>query len=193
VLALVTYIFFLSCFLFIIRQPPCTTALPILFPYTTLAASTILVAYMLGLGLGGVLGGRLADRLRRGIRVYGWIEVAIGVYALVVPFLLARLPAVSRAPALIPGGGDAAPPERVSAPLLLVLILPTILSGATRSRSSWRRSRPRDGAMAADGLLCRLNTLGAVMVSPCRRSCCSDALKRKTRRTRRFSTARQIC
>ena len=73
-----------------------TRELRLVFGSTTLAASTILVAYMLGLGLGGLAGGRLASRLPSGVRAYGWIEIAIGAYALAVPWLLAQLPALNR-------------------------------------------------------------------------------------------------
>src|SRR5437764_2977873 len=62
-----------------------TRLLRLVFGSTTLAVSTILVAYMLGLGLGGLVGGRVAARLRNGVRAYGVCELVIGVYALFVP------------------------------------------------------------------------------------------------------------
>ena len=48
--------------------------LRLVFGSTTLAITTILVAYMFGLGIGALLGGRLAARVKNGIRLYGWIE-----------------------------------------------------------------------------------------------------------------------
>ena len=48
-----------------------TRHLRLVFGTTTLAISTILVAYMAGLGIGGFLGGRLSPRVRDGVRAYG--------------------------------------------------------------------------------------------------------------------------
>lgn len=57
------------------------------FGSTALATSTILVAYMLGLGFGGWLGGRIAARLSSPLRTYGLLEIIVGGYALIVPWL----------------------------------------------------------------------------------------------------------
>ena len=71
--------------------------LKLVFGSTTLAISTILVAYMLGLGIGGLLGGRVARRLKNGIATYGWMELAIAVYALAVPFVVGLFPSLNSA------------------------------------------------------------------------------------------------
>jgi spermidine synthase len=61
--------------------------LGLVFGATTLAVSTVLAAFMGGLALGSALAGRLGERIRRPLRTYGWIEIGIGVYALLVPVL----------------------------------------------------------------------------------------------------------
>src|SRR6266480_7460767 len=61
--------------------------LGLVFGATTLAVSTVLASFMGGLALGSALAGRLATRLRRPLRAYGLIEIAIAVYALLVPWL----------------------------------------------------------------------------------------------------------
>ncbi len=137
-----------------------TRELRLVFGSTTLAASTILVAYMLGLGLGGLLGGRLATRLKSGVRAYGWIEIAIGVYALAVPWLLAQLPALNRS---LLAGMDFWPAVFCRFAIsLALLLLPTVLMGATLPIlvTALVRRDPRVGA--STGLLYGLNTLGAV-------------------------------
>ena len=96
-LPLLALCFFLSGLGSLILEVVWTRQLRLIFGSTTLAASTILVAYMLGLGLGGLVGGRIAHRLRSGVRAYAWIEIAIGLLALVVPFLLGALPPLARA------------------------------------------------------------------------------------------------
>jgi len=57
------------------------------------AVSTILVVFMGGLGIGSLLAGRKVDGLdaRRLIRVYGFLELGVGLYALGVPVLLRLL------------------------------------------------------------------------------------------------------
>ncbi len=61
--------------------------LGLVFGATTLAVSTVLAAFMGGLALGSALAGRLAHRIRKPLSVYGWMEIGIAVYALLVPFL----------------------------------------------------------------------------------------------------------
>jgi spermidine synthase len=61
--------------------------LGLVFGATTLAVSTVLAAFMGGLALGSALAGRLAPRIRKPVSAYGWMEIGIAGYALVVPFL----------------------------------------------------------------------------------------------------------
>jgi len=61
--------------------------LGLVFGATTLAVSTVLAAFMGGLALGSALAGRLAHRIRKPLSIYGWLEIGIAIYALLVPFL----------------------------------------------------------------------------------------------------------
>jgi spermidine synthase len=61
--------------------------LGLVFGATTLAVSTVLAAFMGGLALGSAVAGRLGRRIRKPLSVYGWMEIGIAVYALLVPFL----------------------------------------------------------------------------------------------------------
>ena len=61
--------------------------LGLVFGATTLAVSTVLAAFMGGLALGSALAGRLGARIRKPLGTYGWMEIGIAVYALLVPFL----------------------------------------------------------------------------------------------------------
>ena len=140
-----------------------TRQMRLVFGSTTLAASTILVAYMLGLGLGGLLGGRLSRRARTpadGVRLYGWMEILIGVYALAVPAAFAWFPTLNRAWLYTLGFWEAAFARFLIA--LAVLLVPTILMGATLPVlvAALTRRDPRVGRSTA--LLYGLNTLGAV-------------------------------
>jgi spermidine synthase len=61
--------------------------LGLVFGATTLAVSTVLAAFMGGLALGSALAGRLASRIKRPVAAYGWMEISIAIYALLVPLL----------------------------------------------------------------------------------------------------------
>ena len=61
--------------------------LGLVFGATTLAVSTVLAAFMGGLALGSALAGKLASRIRRPLSAYGWLEIGIAIYAVLVPFL----------------------------------------------------------------------------------------------------------
>ena len=68
-----------------------TRVLHLFFGTSTLAVSTILVSYMLGLGLGALAAGRWAERIRRPIRAYALLELGIALYALAVPTIFDAL------------------------------------------------------------------------------------------------------
>jgi spermidine synthase len=61
--------------------------LGLVFGATTLAVSTVLAAFMGGLAIGSAVAGRVGPGIKSPLRAYGLIEIAIGFYALLVPFL----------------------------------------------------------------------------------------------------------
>ncbi len=65
--------------------------LVLLFGNTTQAVATIVTAFMAGLGLGGLLGGRLADASRRPLRLYGLLELGVATLAAALPAVFVRL------------------------------------------------------------------------------------------------------
>src|SRR5947199_4797532 len=88
--------FFLSGASGLILELLWTRMLTLVFGSTTLAVSTVLTAFMGGLGLGSYLAGRMADRLRDPVRAYALAEAAIGVYALAVPWVISVCPALNQ-------------------------------------------------------------------------------------------------
>ncbi|MFN3408494.1 MAG: fused MFS/spermidine synthase [Limisphaerales bacterium] len=58
-----------------------------MFGSTIYAQTVVLAVFMGGLALGNKLFGRWADGLRRPVQAYGWLELAIGLYALAFPAL----------------------------------------------------------------------------------------------------------
>src|SRR5438270_4432464 len=61
--------------------------LGLVFGATTFAISAVLAAFMGGLALGSAWAGRLAARIKRPLRAYGFIEIGVAAYALAVPLL----------------------------------------------------------------------------------------------------------
>ncbi len=70
----------------LVYQVVWSSQLVLVFGNTTEAIGTIVTAFMAGLGLGGLVGGWIAPRLRQPLRVYGVIEIAVGGLALLVPW-----------------------------------------------------------------------------------------------------------
>jgi spermidine synthase len=129
--AVILACFFLSGASGLILEMLWTRMLTLVFGSTTLAVSTVLTAFMGGLGLGSYLAGRFADRLRAPVRAYAAVEASIGVYALLVPLVVSLYPGLNRW--LWSAFGD-----RYALLSLLrfvasagLLIVPTTLMGAT--------------------------------------------------------------
>src|SRR5438270_1366747 len=137
--------------------------LVLVFGATTFAVSTVLTAFMGGLALGSFYFGRRSESLARPLRLYGLLEIGIGLYGLVVPFIFAALPVIYHpiwrwlqlsffALSLVRFFFAA-----------LVLIVPTALMGATLPvlASYYARDTHRIGLRV--GSLYALNTFGAVI------------------------------
>jgi len=62
--------------------------LGLIFGTTSFALSTVLAAFFGGLALGSLIFGRVADRIGNPVRVYPYLEVGIGLFALLSSSLL---------------------------------------------------------------------------------------------------------
>jgi spermidine synthase/MFS family permease len=72
----------------LIYQVVWTRQLVTLLGTAAYAVSTVLAVFFAGLGVGGWLGGHLADRSRNPLRLYGIAEIIIGLWAALFPLLL---------------------------------------------------------------------------------------------------------
>src|SRR5262249_23033948 len=108
-----------------------TRMLTLVFGSTTLAISTVLTAFMGGLGLGSYLAGRVADRLRHPVRTYALTEAAIRVYALLVPLVMMLYPGLNRGLWSAFGDHYAVLSVLRFVASAALLIVPTTLMGAT--------------------------------------------------------------
>ncbi|HET8798184.1 MAG TPA: spermidine synthase, partial [Thermoanaerobaculia bacterium] len=60
----------------------------LIFGASTAASAAVLAIFMGGLGLGGLLLGRRADRHPRPLALYGWLELGVAASAALTPLLL---------------------------------------------------------------------------------------------------------
>ncbi len=130
---------------------------------TTWSVLTVLVAFMGGLGLGSVLWGRRAGRSDRPLRLYGMLEVAIGLYALIVPFLFAGIGWLVAAAARSFGESPGVSLSVRVVAAILALTPPTLLMGGTLPILTRFAAGGRSGAGRTAGALYAANTAGAVV------------------------------
>jgi spermidine synthase len=151
-------LFFLSGGSALIYEIVWQRALNLVFGVSTLSVSVVLAAYMGGLGLGGFLFGRRADRTTHPLRLYALIELGIAATGLLVPLALSRVASLA---ALLPAGGAGCALARMLLSLL-ILGIPTTFLGATMpimSRLLLRNDCKRGSVFS---LFYAVNTLGAV-------------------------------
>ena len=103
------------------------------FGSTQFAITTVLATFMAGLALGSVIFGRVVDRFSAPLKVYGIIEIVLGIYCIISPlvFHLVKYLYLYASP-ITPDSTFRAAFEPVQFALsLLVLIVPTTLMGGT--------------------------------------------------------------
>jgi spermidine synthase len=155
--------FFASGMSGLVYQVVWVRELVLVFGATTFAVSTVLTAFMGGLALGSYYFGKRSSSVARPLRLYGLLELGIGVYGLLVPLIFATMPPVYHflwrwlqlsffALSLVRFVFAAA-----------VLIVPTALMGATLPVLSayYARDIARIGLKV--GSLYAVNTFGAVV------------------------------
>ena len=137
--------------------------LTLVFGATQLATATVLAAFMGGLALGAALGGRWMDRSPNLLITYAVLEAAIGLYALVFPWLLEGAGGVYR------GFHRWADPSSSTASvfngvlMLVLLLLPASCMGATLPALARFVTDQVDAAGHRVGRLYAINTVGAVL------------------------------
>ncbi|HXI03139.1 MAG TPA: fused MFS/spermidine synthase, partial [Candidatus Saccharimonadales bacterium] len=156
------FLFFLSGSLGLIYEVVWLRMLILVFGSTQFAVSTVLTAFMAGLGLGAYVVGRRIDRNWSPLKIYGLFEIGIGLYALAIPWLFGLLQPVSR------WLWDTFHPAFFGFSLMrfvfvgAVLIVPTSLMGGTLPALSRLVTRRRERIGLSVGSLYGVNTFGAV-------------------------------
>ncbi len=131
---------------------------------TVYAVATVLAVFMGGLALGSWLFGKLADRPgANGVRIYGWLELIIGLFAIVLPSLMKLSDVIYRA--MWPAASDSFVQLlglRIAL-AVMILIVPATMMGGTLPVLSRFLVRSRRNTGREIGLLYAINTLGAMI------------------------------
>ena len=134
------------------------------FGSTIQSVTTVVAAYMGGLGLGAYFLGAKGDRHPRPAALYGRLEIAIGLFGLVSPFVLglAQQTYIALARGLPEGSGLSIALRFGLAGL--VLLIPTTLMGGTLPVLTRAFTATDRGLLRTSlGRLYGINTLGAVL------------------------------
>ncbi len=129
-LALLAAIYFASGAVGLLDEVIFFKYLSLTFGATAYASSAVLVAFMGGLAAGAALAARLDARVERPLRLYGWLEIAVGVACAASPWLFS---AVTRAYVAAAAGSSSLVTLQIVRGALAgaVVLLPTLAMGAT--------------------------------------------------------------
>ena len=137
--------------------------LVLVFGNTTQAVSAILTGFFGGIAIGSVIGGRIADRARRALRMYGLLELILVVVVLLTPITFRLLHDVYRG-AFDSLEGSPTVLALIRFGLSLIALGPaTILMGATLPTLTRHLSRDPASLSTSFGRLYAANTIGAIL------------------------------
>ena len=159
---LVLAIFILSGAAGLMYEVVWSRQLVLVFGNTTQAVSTILTGFFGGLAIGSFVGGRLADRVRSPLRLYGFIELVLVVVVLLTPVTFRLLHELYRGIFPTIEGQPVALALIRFALAVLALAPATVLMGATLPTLTRQLSQDRH-LSAAFGRLYAANTAGAIV------------------------------
>jgi spermidine synthase len=155
--------FFLSGATGLIYEVVWLRMLGLVFGHTAYAITTVLAAFMGGLGVGSLAFGRVAARVRNPVRAYGLLEIGVGGSCALVPVLLwlASFLYVGLYRLLATSYGVFSFVQFLIA--FALLLVPTILMGGTLPILTQALVRGSQGIGRTVGTLYAVNTLGAVL------------------------------
>lgn len=135
----------------------------LLFGSTTLSVSLILAVFMAGLALGSLWMGWTANRIPRPMLLYGLIEICIGLYGAITPWLFTNLGPAHQWILGLAGGSQSLLFLFRSVIIFVALIVPTLLMGATLPLLARIFAEMNDDPGSVAGLIYGVNTAGSVL------------------------------
>jgi spermidine synthase len=128
--------------------------LNVMMSSNTYTFSRLLAVYLVGLGLGSVLGARLLKRVTNAERAFLWLQLATGFASLLGPVLVTRGIEAFGFPSFLPIRNVWAP--------LLILLVPTLMMGGSFAVIQAVVSKKLEQVGRSMGALLFANTLGCV-------------------------------
>jgi spermidine synthase len=160
---IIFFIFLLSGISGLIYEVVWARMLTIILGSSVFAVSTVLTSFMAGLAIGSLYFGRVADKVKNPLSVYGWLEIGTGIYALLTPLLFAKLSGIY---VLIHNHVHGSLHTLILIRFLLcflALLAPTVLMGGTLPAISKFVVRRLERLGTNVGGLYGINTLGATI------------------------------
>ena len=130
---------------------------------THYSVGAILTVFMAGLGLGSYLFGRSVDRIQNPARLYGLLELGIGVSGIFLVFFLPHFEVLYSRLTIFFSSGESPNILLKTALAGSVLLVPTTLMGGTIPVLGKSLARTGEPTGAPLGLIYGLNTMGGVL------------------------------
>ena len=128
---LISVCFFLSGLAGLIYEVVWARQLSLFLGITSFAHTAVITAYMAGLAAGSLFFGRWADRHTEPLKMYAWLEIGVGVYAALTPWLFTTLQYGYVAVTDVSSIGTMNGHLTRFVIALLALLIPTFLMGGT--------------------------------------------------------------
>ncbi len=130
---------------------------------THYSVATVLTVFMAGLALGSFLFGRMADKIEYPIRLYGLLEVGVGLSGLLLITIFSYLDPFYVKLHLVFGSTGSTNILLKFLPAAIVLLIPTTLMGGTLPVIGKALANENHSAGSPLGLLYGVNTFGGVV------------------------------
>ncbi len=137
--------------------------LSLVFGTTTYAVSIIIAGFLSGLALGSWIAGRFSDKVENPLKIYGFIEIGIGFYGLMLISLFSSLPGIYLGlyHLTFPNFGIFYVLQFMLA--FVIILIPTTLMGATLPMIMKSYSRKFSDLGRDLGRIYSVNNIGAVL------------------------------
>ena len=160
---LISVCFFLSGLAGLVYEVVWARQLGLFLGITSYAHTAVITAYMAGLAAGSLYFGRRADRHQQPLKLYAWLEIGVGIYAAMTPWLFRLLQHGYTAMADVSQIGEISGHLGRFSIALLALLIPTFLMGGTLPLLVRGFVTELPGLGKVTGRFYGINTLGAML------------------------------
>jgi len=159
----ISIVFFMSGLSALVYQLLWMRHLGFIFGNTVYASATVLTAFMGGLAIGSHVFGRISEKLRNPVKGFAWLEIAVAVYALAMPWMFELIKVVYMLAYRHVSDNMVFLTTLRFVLAFLILMFPTICMGGTLPVLIRGMARDDEGFGRRLGWLYGVNTLGAVV------------------------------